>query len=35
MSVNSEHQMEISWEIFNEPWIGDREGDLVRKSEWV
>ena len=35
MDVNSERHMEIFWKISNGPRIGDLEGGLVRKSEWV
>ena len=32
MGVNSERQMDISWEFSNGPRIGDLEGYLVRRS---
>ena len=35
MVVNSKRQMEILWEMSNEPQIGDLEGDLVRKYKCV
>ena len=35
MGVNSERRVEISWEMSNEPRLGDLEGDLVRKYGWV
>ena len=35
MGVNLERQMDIPWEMLNWPRIGDLEGDLVKRFEWV
>ena len=35
MGVNSEHQMDIFWEMSNGLQLGDMEGGLVRNSRWM
>ena len=35
MGVNSEHHMDISWEMLNGPHLGDLEGGLVGNFKWL